>query len=194
MSLVNWGQKRVFLSYGPLLPSPQPRLTHCFRSFREQGHHQVCIARRGAPMDAVWKQTTQTLIVRLYKTPFFSADPRLWKCQQNIWKWVGETRPSACHRSIYCFSIKNPFRKKCLQFVEWKPFEFLILLTILGNCVALAVYTPFPSEDTNEMNLILVSTSYHTILCPCRFQNTTCRLLKFHRANSNDTLMIWCYN
>ena len=66
--------------------------------------------------------------------------------------------PDRAPRSIYCFSIKNPFRKKCLQFVEWKPFEFLILLTILGNCVALAVYTPFPSEDTNEMNLILVST------------------------------------
>jgi len=68
--------------------------------------------------------------------------------------------PDRAPRSIYCFSIKNPFRKKCLQFVEWKPFEFLILLTILGNCVALAVYTPFPSEDTNEMNLILEKVEY----------------------------------
>ena len=67
--------------------------------------------------------------------------------------------PDRAPRSIYCFSVKNPFRKKCIQFVEWKPFEFLILFTILGNCVALAVYTPFPSEDTNEMNLILVSTN-----------------------------------
>ena len=66
--------------------------------------------------------------------------------------------PDRAPRSIFCFSVKNPFRKKCIQFVEWKPFEFLILFTILGNCVALAVYTPFPSEDTNEMNLILVST------------------------------------
>ena len=65
--------------------------------------------------------------------------------------------PDRAPRSIYCFSVKNPFRKKCIQFVEWKPFEFLILFTILGNCVALAVYTPFPSHDTNEMNLILVS-------------------------------------
>lgn len=65
--------------------------------------------------------------------------------------------PDRAPRSIYCFNLKNPMRKKCIQFVEWKPFEFLILLTILGNCVALAVYTPFPSEDTNEMNMILVS-------------------------------------
>jgi len=65
--------------------------------------------------------------------------------------------PDRAPRSIYCFSLKNPLRKRCLEFVEWKPFEFLILFTILGNCVALAVYTPFPNEDTNETNLILVS-------------------------------------
>ena len=65
--------------------------------------------------------------------------------------------PDRAPRSIFCFSVKNPIRKKCLEIVEWKPFEFLILLTIMGNCVALAVYTPFPAEDTNEMNLILVS-------------------------------------
>lgn len=65
--------------------------------------------------------------------------------------------PDRAPRAIYCFGLKNPIRRKCLQIVEWKPFEFLILLTIMGNCVALAVYTPFPAEDTNEMNLILVS-------------------------------------
>lgn len=64
--------------------------------------------------------------------------------------------PDRAPRSIFCFSLKNPIRKQCLQIVEWKPFEFLILLTIMGNCVALAVYTPFPAEDTNETNLILV--------------------------------------
>ena len=65
--------------------------------------------------------------------------------------------PDRAPRAIYCFSLKNPIRKKFLEIVEWKPFEFLILLTIMGNCVALAVYTPFPANDTNEMNLILVS-------------------------------------
>ena len=65
--------------------------------------------------------------------------------------------PDRAPRAIYCFSLKNPIRKKFLDIVEWKPFEFLILLTIMGNCVALAVYTPFPANDTNEMNLILVS-------------------------------------
>ena len=37
--------------------------------------------------------------------------------------------PDRAPRSIYCFTLKNPLRKLCLQIVEWKPFEFLILLS-----------------------------------------------------------------
>lgn len=37
-----------------------------------------------------------------------------------------------------------------------RPFEYLILLTIFANCVALAVYTPFPNSDSNVTNGILV--------------------------------------
>ncbi|GFG39870.1 hypothetical protein Cfor_08850, partial [Coptotermes formosanus] len=35
------------------------------------------------------------------------------------------------------------------------PFEYLILLTIFANCVALAVYTPYPNSDSNSTNLYL---------------------------------------
>lgn len=38
-----------------------------------------------------------------------------------------------------------------------RPFDVLILLTILANCVALAVYVPFPGDDSNRTNEILVS-------------------------------------
>ena len=41
------------------------------------------------------------------------------------------------------------------------PFEFLILLTIFANCIALAIYTPFPKDDSNAVNQALVS--YHNI-------------------------------
>ena len=47
-------------------------------------------------------------------------------------------------------------RKHCIALVEWKPFDFFILSTIIGNCVCLAVYTPFPGQDSNETNAILV--------------------------------------
>ncbi|GLH14148.1 Voltage-dependent calcium channel type A subunit alpha-1 [Gryllus bimaculatus] len=36
-----------------------------------------------------------------------------------------------------------------------QPFEYLILLTIFANCVALAVYTPYPNSDSNTTNLYL---------------------------------------
>ena len=38
-----------------------------------------------------------------------------------------------------------------------RPFEYLILATIFANCVALAVYKPYPDGDSNDLNTILVS-------------------------------------
>ncbi len=70
---------------------------------------------------------------------------------------------------------------RLFQIVEWKPFEFLILLTILGNCVALAVYTPFPAEDTNETNLILVS---HLFCRTSQFPECKTSKLKIRHGNN----------
>ncbi|OQR75772.1 voltage-dependent calcium channel type D subunit alpha-1-like [Tropilaelaps mercedesae] len=58
-------------------------------------------------------------------------------------------------RALFCLTLKNPLRKLCISIVEWKPFEFLILFTIFANCVALAVYTPHPSGDSNQTNSTL---------------------------------------
>jgi len=44
-----------------------------------------------------------------------------------------------------------------------RPFEYLILVTIFANCVALAVYKPYPDGDSNDLNTILVSTTDHCI-------------------------------
>lgn len=38
-----------------------------------------------------------------------------------------------------------------------RPFEIIILMTIFANCVALAVYIPFPEDDSNATNSNLVS-------------------------------------
>ena len=47
----------------------------------------------------------------------------------------------------------------CIDFLDQlTAFEFLILITIFANCVALAVYTPYPNSDSNEVNAALVST------------------------------------
>ncbi|XP_076351266.1 muscle calcium channel subunit alpha-1-like isoform X2 [Tachypleus tridentatus] len=63
-------------------------------------------------------------------------------------------------RALMCLTLKNPLRKICIDIVEWKPFEYLILLTIFANCVALAVYTPYPNSDSNHINQFLEKIEY----------------------------------
>ncbi|VDO05727.1 unnamed protein product [Rodentolepis nana] len=60
-------------------------------------------------------------------------------------------------RALFCLSLRNPIRKMCIGIVEWKPFEYLILITILGNCFALGSHTPYPDADSNGTNSILAS-------------------------------------
>uniref|UniRef100_A0A8C1SFX7 Voltage-dependent L-type calcium channel subunit alpha n=1 Tax=Cyprinus carpio TaxID=7962 RepID=A0A8C1SFX7_CYPCA len=57
-------------------------------------------------------------------------------------------------------TLKNPIRRACISIVEWKPFEIIILMTIFANCVALAVYIPFPEDDSNATNSNLERVEY----------------------------------
>ncbi|XP_072419602.1 voltage-dependent L-type calcium channel subunit alpha-1S-like isoform X2 [Chiloscyllium punctatum] len=70
---------------------------------------------------------------------------------------AGPPRPP---RSLLCLTLQNPVRKLCTSIVEWKPFEIIILITIFANCVALAVYTPLPEDDTNSLNFKLEKIEY----------------------------------
>jgi len=60
--------------------------------------------------------------------------------------------PDRAKRSVYLFSLKNPIRQLFIKITEAKWFEVLILLTILGTCISLAVFTPFPNGDSNATN------------------------------------------
>lgn len=44
-----------------------------------------------------------------------------------------------------------------------RPFDIFILIAIFANCMALAVYVPFPEDDSNSTNHDLVS-RLHTAL------------------------------
>ncbi|XP_046439979.1 muscle calcium channel subunit alpha-1-like [Daphnia pulex] len=72
----------------------------------------------------------------------------------------GKPPPERPQRALLCLSLTNPLRKLCISVVEWKPFEYLILLTIFANCVALAVYTPYPNGDSNITNAYLEKVEY----------------------------------
>ncbi|CAF97222.1 unnamed protein product, partial [Tetraodon nigroviridis] len=73
------------------------------------------------------------------------------------------TRPP---RALLCLTLKNPIRRACISIVEWKPFEIIILMTIFANCVALAVYIPFPEDDSNATNSNLVSNLQYLTCSP----------------------------
>ncbi|XP_034143293.1 calcium channel, voltage-dependent, L type, alpha 1D subunit, a isoform X4 [Esox lucius] len=59
------------------------------------------------------------------------------------------TRPA---RALFCLKLNNPIRRACISLVEWKPFDIFILIAIFANCMALAVYIPFPEDDSNSTN------------------------------------------
>ncbi|XP_067209243.1 muscle calcium channel subunit alpha-1 isoform X2 [Linepithema humile] len=72
----------------------------------------------------------------------------------------GKPPPDRPVRALFCLALTNPLRKMCISVVEWKPFEWLILMTIFANCVALAVYTPYPYGDSNLTNQYLEKIEY----------------------------------
>ncbi|XP_063321239.1 voltage-dependent L-type calcium channel subunit alpha-1D isoform X12 [Pelmatolapia mariae] len=63
-------------------------------------------------------------------------------------------------RALFCLTLNNPIRRACISLVEWKPFDIFILLSIFANCVALAIYIPFPGDDSNSTNQELETVEY----------------------------------
>lgn len=57
--------------------------------------------------------------------------------------------------SLYNLTLHNPVRRLCINIVDWKPFDWLILLTIILNCFVLGFYTPYPNGDSNQTNSLL---------------------------------------
>ncbi|MGH0140668.1 UNVERIFIED_CONTAM: hypothetical protein FKN15_037776 [Acipenser sinensis] len=88
-------------------------------------------------------------------------------------KKQGNSANSRPPRALFCLNLNNPIRRACISLVEWKypfvflldvilcyvhegfvtrPFDIFILIAIFANCVALAVYIPFPADDSNSTN------------------------------------------
>ncbi|XP_036388954.1 voltage-dependent L-type calcium channel subunit alpha-1D-like [Megalops cyprinoides] len=75
-------------------------------------------------------------------------------------KKQSSTANSRPPRALFCLTLNNPIRRACISLVEWKPFDIFILLSIFANCVALAVYVPFPEDDSNATNHDLETVEY----------------------------------
>uniref|UniRef100_A0A8C9TP71 Voltage-dependent L-type calcium channel subunit alpha n=1 Tax=Scleropages formosus TaxID=113540 RepID=A0A8C9TP71_SCLFO len=75
-------------------------------------------------------------------------------------KKQGSSANSRPPRALFCLTLNNPLRRACISLVEWKPFDIFILIAIFANCMALAVYIPFPEDDSNSTNHDLETVEY----------------------------------
>ena len=60
--------------------------------------------------------------------------------------------------SLFILTESNPIRRLTVFLIEWPPFEYTVLLTIIANCVVLAIEEPQPNKDKTELAKQLVST------------------------------------
>ncbi|XP_050782246.1 voltage-dependent N-type calcium channel subunit alpha-1B isoform X5 [Gopherus flavomarginatus] len=56
------------------------------------------------------------------------------------------------NRSLFIFSEDNVIRKYAKRITEWPPFEYMILATIIANCIVLALEQHLPEDDKTPMS------------------------------------------
>ncbi|XP_029624992.1 voltage-dependent N-type calcium channel subunit alpha-1B isoform X4 [Salmo trutta] len=56
------------------------------------------------------------------------------------------------NRSLFIFREDNLIRKYAKRITEWPPFEYLILATIIANCIVLALEQHLPASDKTPMS------------------------------------------
>ncbi|CAH1402623.1 unnamed protein product [Nezara viridula] len=54
---------------------------------------------------------------------------------------------SSQYNSLFIFKDSNPIRKHCKAIVTWAPFEYIILLVIVVNCIGLGFGLYLPEEN-----------------------------------------------
>jgi hypothetical protein len=59
--------------------------------------------------------------------------------------------------SLFIFSEENIVRKYAKSMIEWGPFEYMVLLTIIANCVVLALEEHLPNHDKTPLSISLVN-------------------------------------
>ncbi|XP_056598703.1 voltage-dependent R-type calcium channel subunit alpha-1E [Triplophysa dalaica] len=67
------------------------------------------------------------------------------------------------NRSLFIFAENNILRKYAKKIIEWPPFEYMILATIIANCIVLALEQHLPGEDKTPMSKRLEKTEPYFI-------------------------------
>ncbi|XP_051732165.1 voltage-dependent R-type calcium channel subunit alpha-1E isoform X1 [Ctenopharyngodon idella] len=67
------------------------------------------------------------------------------------------------NRSLFIFAENNIIRKYAKRIIEWPPFEYMILATIIANCIVLSLEQHLPGEDKTPMSKRLEKTEPYFI-------------------------------
>nr|XP_021335320.1 voltage-dependent P/Q-type calcium channel subunit alpha-1A isoform X4 [Danio rerio] len=71
------------------------------------------------------------------------------------------------NRSLFLFSEDNIVRKYAKKITEWPPFEWMILTTIIANCIVLALEQHLPVGDKTPLSERLEETEPYFIAIFC---------------------------
>ncbi|XP_050979460.1 calcium channel, voltage-dependent, P/Q type, alpha 1A subunit, b isoform X20 [Labeo rohita] len=71
------------------------------------------------------------------------------------------------NRSLFLFSEDNVVRKYAKKITEWPPFEWMILTTIIANCIVLALEQHLPDGDKTPLSERLDDTEPYFIAIFC---------------------------
>ncbi|XP_073732255.1 calcium channel, voltage-dependent, P/Q type, alpha 1A subunit, b isoform X5 [Misgurnus anguillicaudatus] len=71
------------------------------------------------------------------------------------------------NRSLFLFSEDNLVRKYAKKITEWPPFEWMILTTIIANCIVLALEQHLPDGDKTPLSERLDDTEPYFIAIFC---------------------------
>ncbi|XP_054142269.1 voltage-dependent R-type calcium channel subunit alpha-1E isoform X1 [Melozone crissalis] len=67
------------------------------------------------------------------------------------------------NRSLFLFGEENIVRKYAKKLIDWPPFEYMILATIIANCIVLALEQHLPEDDKTPMSRRLEKTEPYFI-------------------------------
>ena len=60
--------------------------------------------------------------------------------------------------SLFLFTPSSPVRRLTTWFVNWPLFEWTIIITIIANCVVMALDDKLPYGDKTVLSIQMVST------------------------------------
>ncbi|CAF3010742.1 unnamed protein product [Rotaria socialis] len=78
-------------------------------------------------------------------------------------KYYAKQINSSHQRSLFIFSKNNWIRKRANAVIDWNPFEYMVLLTIIANCIVLALEEHLPHEDKTTLARSLEKTEIYFI-------------------------------